>query len=78
MSVQITPEGKLVQKETYLEISGLPKAAQDYLAKNFAGVDFEKASKKTDAKGILFYQAETKDKTLLFDTKGNFLKEEKE
>ena len=78
MSVQITPEGKLVQKETYLKISELPKAVQDYLAKNYAGTDFEKASKKTDAKGVLFYQAETKDKTLLFDAKGNFIKEEKE
>ena len=78
MSVQITPKGKLVQKETYLKISELPKAVQDYLAKNYAGVDFEKASKKTDAKGILFYQAETKEKTLLFNSKGKFIKEEKE
>lgn len=76
MSVQLTTEGKLVQKEIYLKISELPKAVQDYLTKNYTGTEFEKASKKTDAKGILFYQAETKHKTLLFDSKGKFIREE--
>lgn len=77
MSVQINEKGELVQKEMYLKISQLPKTVQDYLNKNYAGVKFNEASEVTNAKNIKHYQAETKDKVLIFDNKGIFVKAEK-
>lgn len=76
-SVQFNEEAGLVQKEIYLKVSQLPKNVQNYLSKNYAGVQFEKASEVTDAKGVKRYQAETKDKTVMFNAKGIFMKEEK-
>lgn len=77
MSVQINNDGELVQKETYLKLSELPKPVQDYLSKNYAGVNFDEYSEVTDSKNVKHYQAESEDKILFFDSNGTFLKAEK-
>lgn len=77
MSVQVNDKGGLIQTETYLKVTELPKAAQSYLTKHYAGVKFDKASEVTDAKKVKHFQAETKDKTIMFDANGKFIKEEK-
>jgi len=78
MSIQLNGKAELVQKEIYIKVSELPKAAQDYLTKHYAGVNFDEASQVTNAKGVKHYQAETKGKTVVFDAKGAFMKEEKD
>jgi hypothetical protein len=77
MSVQISEKGELVQKEMYLKIAQLPKAVQDYLTKNYAGTKFNEASEVTNVKNVKHYQVETKEKVLIFDSKGTFVKAEK-
>lgn len=78
MSVQINEKGELVQKETYLKVSDLPKPAQDYLTKNYKGVKINEVSEVTNAKNVKHFQVEIKekDKVLIFDTKGTFTKAE--
>ena len=78
MSVQINPNGELVQKEKYLKVSDLPKPAQDYLTKNYNGVKIKEVSEVTNSKNTKHFQVEIKDKVLIFDTKGTFIKEEKD
>ena len=77
MSVQINGMGHLVQKEVYLKMTDLPKSAQEYLSKKYAGVKIDEVSEVTDSKNIKHYQVETKTKVVFFDTKGTFMKEEK-
>jgi hypothetical protein len=77
MSVQITEKGELLQTEVYLKVTELPKAVQDYLTKNYKGEKFNEYSEVTDAKKVKHYQAETKEKVFIFDSKGIFVKEEK-
>lgn len=78
MSVQINEKGELVQKETYLKVSDLPKPAQDYLTKNYKGVKIDEVSEVTYSKNVKHFQVEIKGKVLIFDTKGTFTKEEKD
>ena len=73
MAVQMNDKGKLIQTETRLEISELPKSAQDYLTKNYPGVKFERASEVLDEEKVKRYKAETREKTVVFDAQGNFL-----
>ena len=73
MAVQINDKGELVQTETRLKISELPKTAQDYLTKNYPGVKFEKASEVMDETKAKRYEAISKDKSVVFDAQGNFL-----
>jgi|ERR1035437_1768205 hypothetical protein len=77
MSVQINSKGELVQEERYLNISDLPKPIQDYLSKNYAGLKFNEVSEIINAKSVKHYQAESKDKLLIFYSKGKFIKTEK-
>lgn len=76
MSVQINEKGELLQTETYLKVTELPKPAQDYLIKNYAGAKFQEYSEVVNAKQVKHYQAETKDKVIIFDSKGTFMKTE--
>lgn len=73
MAVQINDKGELVQTETRLEMSELPKTAQDYIAKNYDGVKFDRAAEVIDDSKVKRYQVVSKDKTVVFDAKGNFL-----
>lgn len=73
MAVQINEKGDLVQTEKRLDISELPKASQEYLTKNYAGVKFDRASEVTDDSKVKRYQAVSKDKTVVFDADGKFL-----
>jgi hypothetical protein len=77
MSVQISEKGELIQTEIYLKAIELPKALLDYITKNYKGEKFNEYSEVTDAKNVKHFQAETKDKVLVFNSKGTFVKEEK-
>jgi hypothetical protein len=77
MSVVYENNGTVVETETVIAVSELPKAAWQYaLAKG----TIKEASKIIKANGSLQYEAEVKHKDLLFDEKGNFIgeKEDKE
>ena len=78
MSVTITATGKLMETETSIDASALPKAATDYLTKNLPGKKIKEASSIKDASGKITYEAEVDEVDYTFDDKGNFLKKEKD
>jgi hypothetical protein len=78
ISVLLGPNGQLLETEKEIAVSELPKAVSDYAAKNVAGKKIKEASKITDAKGTVTYEAEINEADYIFDAKGNFIKKETE
>ena len=68
--------GNLLETETEMAVSALPKSVSDYVAKNYPGQKIREAAKIVDAKNITIYEAEVKEGDLLFDVNGSFLKKE--
>jgi hypothetical protein len=62
---------------TAITAAELPKAAQDYINKAYAGKKVEKAMKITDSKGTVTYKADIAGMVLHFDNAGKFLGEAK-
>ena len=77
-SVLYSSTGTLMETEIEIKTSELPKAATDYVAKNLTGKKVKEASKITDAKGSVTYEAEVDEVDYIFDAKGNFQKKEVE
>lgn len=75
-SVVYDATGNLVEIEIEIKVDELPSAVKDYVSKNYRGVKIKEATKITDAKGTITYEAEIKDKDLIFDSNGKFIKEE--
>src|ERR1035437_1067584 len=65
--------GTLLETETKIEATELPKTVSDYVTKKLAGKKISGASKITDAKGVLTYEAEVEEADYVFDDKGNFI-----
>jgi hypothetical protein len=77
-SVLFEANGTMVQTETEIPVSALPKAVTDYVSKNLAGKKIDEAAKITDAKGKITYEAEVGKADYLFDEKGNFISKEED
>ena len=74
MSCLFDDAGNLLETETEIAITALPKSVSDYVAKNYAGQKIKEASKIIDSKKTTTYEAEVKEGDLIFDDKGNFIK----
>jgi hypothetical protein len=75
MSVLIDPTGNLLETETEIPVSELPKSVTEYVMKQKPGKKIKEASKIIDAVGLLTYEAEVEKTDLVFDQNGNFIKE---
>ena len=73
-SVVIDPSGKILETETEMETSSLPKAALDYVEKNYKGQKVKEAAKMVLGDGTIRYEAEVNKKDLIFDSNGAFIK----
>jgi hypothetical protein len=78
MSVLIDAAGNLMETETKIAVSELPKSISDYVAKNKAGKKIKEAARIVDAKGVTTFEAEVDKMDLLFDKDGKFIKESKD
>ena len=76
-SVLYDANGVLIETEIEIKNSQLPEKVKEYLKVNYANKKIREASKITDAKGIVTYEAEIKGIDLIFDANGNFVKEVK-
>ncbi|WP_250630557.1 PepSY-like domain-containing protein [Rhodoflexus caldus] len=74
-SVIFDANGNIMETEVEIEPHQLPQNIAHYLAQHYKGQKIKEAAKITDAKGVVTYEAEIKDKDLIFDEKGNFIKE---
>lgn len=72
-SAMFTPEGQFAGSETDINPARLPKAAQEYVAKNLHA-KIREASLNKDAGGTVTYEADLKGKAYMFDTQGDFIK----
>lgn len=74
-SLLIDVSGNILETEIEIKVDALPANAKAYISKNYAGQKIKEATKITDNKGVVTYEAEIKGKDLLFDSNGNFIKE---
>jgi hypothetical protein len=81
-SANFSTDGKLLQTETEIKVSELPKAVSEYVTKNYAGYKISEAAKIVDPAGVISYEAEVEkgkeEFDLIFDSNGGFLKKEVE
>jgi hypothetical protein len=70
--------GELIETQMEIVASALPTPAMDYVKLNFKADEIKKASKITDATGVVIYEAQVKGMDLTFDSYGNFINSIKE
>lgn len=75
-SVVLGPNGQLMQTEEQLATTALPKAVSDYIAANMAGKKIKEASKITDSKNVVTYEAEVDGIDFIFDANGTMIRKE--
>ena len=71
-------KGTLLETEVGLNVTQLPQAVRDYIAKNLAGSKIKEAAMIKTAKGETKYEAEISGKDYLFDVNGKLLSVEKD
>lgn len=77
-SALFNESGSLLETEIEIKTDELPKIVIEYVAKHLAGKKIKEASKITDAKDVVTYEAEVDEADYIFDSAGNFLKKEVE
>jgi len=78
MSVVIDHSGTIVETETDILISELPKEAVLYLKTHYKGHTVKEASKIVKNSGEVNYEAMVHGRDVMFDKNGKYLKEIKE
>lgn len=70
--------GVLLESETEIKVASLPSGILPYVKTHYKGASVGEAAKITRNNGEVNYEAAIKGKDLIFDGKGNFLKEIKD
>ena len=78
VSVIINSQGTILETETDIPVSELPKEAVLYLKTHYKGHAVKEASKIVKKNGEVNYEAMVKDRDVMFDVNGKYLKEIKE
>jgi glucan biosynthesis protein len=78
MSTLIEKNGIIVEIETNIPVTDLPKTVQDYMKKNYPGIKIEEAARIVKANGDVNYEAEVHHRDVVFDANGKFIKEAKD
>ena len=73
-SVDIGPNGQILETESEIKVAELPKAVTEYCTKNMPGKKIKEAAKITDATGKVTYEAEVGKNDYIFDSNGVFIK----
>lgn len=78
MSAVIDATGTLLETETEIKVSELPSTITTYISKHYKSATIKEAAKITKANGEMTYEAEVSHKDILFNNKGEFIKEVKD
>ncbi|MFB6456879.1 PepSY-like domain-containing protein [Chitinophaga sp. Hz27] len=70
-------KGGWMETETAAPVAALPKDATAYIASHYKGAKVKETAKIVKSNGVVNYEAEINGKDVIFDDKGNFLREEK-
>lgn len=73
-SVVLNANGVILETETEMDPSSLPKAILDYLEANYKGQKVKEAAKIVLSDGTVIYEAEVNKKDHIFDSNGTFIK----
>lgn len=71
----IDDQGTILETETGITFTALPKKAQDYLKAHYKGHKIKEVSKIVKQDRKVEYEAMVNDMDVMFDMGGNFLKE---
>ncbi len=72
-SVDLGPNGQILETESEITVAQLPKGVSDYCTKNMPGKKIKEASKIVDVSGKVSYEAEVGEADYIFDSNGNFV-----
>lgn len=72
-SVTFDANGTMKEIENEITMSELPQAVQNYLKQNNLENKVKEIAKIVDANGVITYEAEVKNKDLIFDNQGNII-----
>jgi hypothetical protein len=75
-SVVFTPEAAFVEIVVAIPVAELPAGVPAYVKQHYPSSKIKEAGRVVDAAGVVSFEAEIKGKDLIFDGKGNFLKED--
>ena len=78
MSVLIGPGGAIVETETAIAVADLLPAIGVYMKTRYKGATIREAARIVKANGETIYEAAIHKQDVLFDAKGNFIKEAKD
>ena len=78
MSALMDDNGTIVEIETSIHVSDLPKAVHNYMKKHYAGTKIQEAAKIVRSNGEVNYEAEINHKDVIFDANGKFIREAKD
>lgn len=67
--------GTFIESEIDIKVTELPASVLSYIKEHYKGKTIKEAAKITKADGTVNYEAEVNGKDVIFDAKGNFLKE---
>jgi hypothetical protein len=70
--------GIVLEIESEINVAELPAAIKEYVKTNCNDAKIKEASKMTDGKGIVTYEAEVKGVDYVFDTSGVFIEKSEE
>jgi Putative beta-lactamase-inhibitor-like, PepSY-like len=70
--------GNFTESETNIKTTALPVTVLAYVKEHYKGKTIKEGAKITKADGTMNYEAEVNGKDVIFDAKGNFLKETKD
>jgi Putative beta-lactamase-inhibitor-like, PepSY-like len=75
MSAMFEVNGIFTESEMDIKVADLPASVLAYVKEHYKGKTIKEAAKITKADGTVNYEAEVNGKDVIFDAKGNFLKE---
>jgi len=78
MSAVFDANGSMEESEMEIKVQDLPSNTAAYVNEHYKGKTIDEAEKITKADGTVNYEIEIDGKEVIFDSAGNFLKEEKD
>jgi len=78
MAAVYTGNGVLKETEEAIAVKNLPQPVLAYIKQHYSKAVIKEAAKVTKADGTINFEAEVNHTDLIFDTNGNFIREEKD
>ncbi len=77
-SVVFDASGNALETESEISVNDLPAAAKTYISTNVPNEKIKEASKITNSKGVVTFEAEVKGVDYIFDKDGKFINKSEE